>query len=815
MPSRLARALLHLVLLLTAACIFVPFLPTLARDGLDESWMLGMNTALAEGLVPGRDIVFTLGPYAAIYTRNYHPATDAGMLWGSLFLALSFAFVLQQLCRRATWPQYLLVLAVFAGIAYSRDALLLFIPLLAGAYAYDLIRRGTRDSLQAPATLAALTLAYAPFGLLILVKGSMLVACLVTQALSIALFLARRQMRAALTVLLAPLLSLVLCWSLAGLPVAALPDYFTTLLPIISGYTEAMSSSGPLPEAVLYLLTAGALTACLAINERKHGLAAACFVLAFAAAAFLAFKGGFVRHDGHVGHALLAACHLVLAALLVYLLTPSRTAFALVFASLLAWLGSSVHHAIPRASFALIPPTFVMADRLLLQKQLETGEWAAAARLTLAAGARHFVHSVRATYGEAAHGLAIRLGSGPDLAERHAERIAAIAAHASLPQLPGSTDIYSFRQTRLIASGNQWNPRPVFQSYTAYTPALAELNRQHLTGERAPDNILLRLEPIDDRLPALEDGPSWPALLAHYAPAGFDNGYLLLKKTRQAASTPTAPPPAGHHRLGQRIELPDGGAPLFARIHTRPKLAGRIIGTLYKTPPLRITLELHNGSTRDYRFVAGMAQAGFLLSPFIGSAADFARLYDRRQLPAGLGVKAITLNGDTRLWQESFDIELTPLALPATAAMPQLPGLAIPQPLPAHLRIQDAAHCDGNLGRLNGTRSHAAQIVDGLLHASGWLARSAPLGEPAHGIQLILTDASGQHLRLPTQPDPRPDIAAYFEHPQLADSGYIVAADLRSLRGDYTLRVAHEDGGLIQLCPAPAIPLHLTGTNGR
>ncbi|WP_341646903.1 hypothetical protein [Thauera sp. SDU_THAU2] len=812
MPSRITRALLHLALLLTAVCIFVPLLPTLAQDGLDESWMFGMNTALAQGLVPGRDIVFTLGPYAAIYTRAYHPATDAGMVWGSLFLALSFAFVLQRLCRQAGWPRLLLVLAVFAGIAYSRDALLLFVPLLAGAYAYGLARRGTHDSLRTPATLAALALAYAPFGLLVLVKGSMLVGCVVTQLLGVALFLVRRQAPAALTILLAPLSGALLFWSLAGLPLGALPDYFSTIFPIISGYTEAMATSGPLAEVLLYLFVIAALTTCLTIGEKEHGLAAVYFVLVFAASAFLAFKGGFVRHDGHVGHALLAACHLVLAALLVHLLRPSRATLALVFVSLLAWLGSSVHHAIPRAGFALIPPTFVMPDRLLLQKQLEAGEWTAAARLSLSAGARHFVSSVRNNYGEAARGLAIRLGNGASLDERHAERIAAIAARASLPQLPGSTDIYSFRQTRLIATGNQWNPRPVFQSYTVYTPALAELNRRHLVAEHAPDNILLRLEPIDGRLPALEDGPSWPALLSHYAPAGFDNGYLLLKKAPPAATVTVTALPAQRGRLGQRIELPGGSTPLLARVHTRPSLIGKLAALFYKPTPLHITLELQNGSTRDYRFVSSMAQAGFLLSPFIGSAADFARLYDGARLPAGLAVTAVTVHGDTRLWQEDFDIELTPLALPAAASItPRLPGLAVPQPVPLPLR--EAAHCDGSIARINGTRSHDAQIVEGLLHTTGWSARSIQSGEAAHGIQLILTDTAGRHLRLQTQPDPRPDLATYFEQPQLADSGYVVAADLRGLSGEYTLRVAHEHEGEIRLCPSPVIPLRLSDTS--
>src|SRR6476469_6515006 len=80
--------------LITAICIFVPFSPVMPEDGLDASWMFGMNQAVAQGLAIRRDIIFTFGPYASIYTQAYHPATDYMMMFGSLYLALSYWFAL-------------------------------------------------------------------------------------------------------------------------------------------------------------------------------------------------------------------------------------------------------------------------------------------------------------------------------------------------------------------------------------------------------------------------------------------------------------------------------------------------------------------------------------------------------------------------------------------------------------------------------------------------------------------------------------------------------------------------------------------------
>ena len=50
-----------------------------------------MNAAVAMRLVMGQDILFTFGPYAALYSTQYHPATDALMLGSGGLLAAAFA----------------------------------------------------------------------------------------------------------------------------------------------------------------------------------------------------------------------------------------------------------------------------------------------------------------------------------------------------------------------------------------------------------------------------------------------------------------------------------------------------------------------------------------------------------------------------------------------------------------------------------------------------------------------------------------------------------------------------------------------------
>ncbi|WP_192561945.1 hypothetical protein [Pseudomonas gozinkensis] len=85
---------IRLFLIFTIFCVFIPPNPTVPMEVLDNSWMFGMNQATAQHLAFGRDIIFTFGPYASIYTKEYHPATDLLMLLGGTYLALSYTLSL-------------------------------------------------------------------------------------------------------------------------------------------------------------------------------------------------------------------------------------------------------------------------------------------------------------------------------------------------------------------------------------------------------------------------------------------------------------------------------------------------------------------------------------------------------------------------------------------------------------------------------------------------------------------------------------------------------------------------------------------------
>jgi hypothetical protein len=196
-----------------------------------------------------------------------------------------------------------------------------------------------------------------------------------------------------------------------------------------------------------------------------------------------------------------------------------------------------------------------------------------------------------------------------------------------VPGLNGTTDIYTYEQSILLASNDAWSPRPVFQSYSAYTPALARLNELHLRGTNAPHWILFDLMAIDDRLPSLEDGISWPALLDNYTFISFDGQFVLMRRKEVIQSKSNFELiNQGTYRTGGIVALPDAHGPLFAEVDLKPTLLGQLWMALFKPPQLNIALNLGNGATRSYRVISNMMTTGFIVSPLVSNTAEFASL---------------------------------------------------------------------------------------------------------------------------------------------------------------------------------------------
>jgi len=214
------------------------------------------------------------------------------------------------------------------------------------------------------------------------------------------------------------------------------------------------------------------------------------------------------------------------------------------------------------------------------------------------------------------------------LPREYADSLRDIRESSPLPSLQGTSDIYPWNQASLIAYGAKYDPRPIFQSYSAYSPELARINADHLTGSKAPDSVLFSARTGGTCLrhfPPTDDSLSWPALLTQYDLESSTGDFLFMKKSPNPRPYSLTPISRFTTTFGETIKVPTINAgPVWVEISVKPTRAGKLLSFLYKNPELYLKICTVGGKPRTYRVVAGQTEVGFLLSPAIDDNESFA-----------------------------------------------------------------------------------------------------------------------------------------------------------------------------------------------
>jgi hypothetical protein len=755
---------IRLFLILTIACLFIPLNPAMPMEGLDNSWMFGMNQAVAQKLAFGRDIIFTFGPYASVYTKEYHPATDFLMLLGGTCLALSYSVGALFLINKERWGLGLAYAAVLAGVIFSRDALLFSYALIVAVSAYKaIILRETSEAPNKAITLIMIVLFFC-LGLPPLIKGSMLILCGAISILCFLLFALKKEKTLAIIALALPACSTLGFWIVSGQSIYDLPAYISAMVPIASGYTEAMSLEGNTSEILIYL-SASALI-CLGLYRNKPDFKVENIFLwcVFFVFLFLAFKGGFVRHDGH---AKMAGISVLIAALIYLAITSSKKNLLISVSCFCAWLYIYNHH-------------ITTVNKVSLKHTL-------------------------AVYTLPFKGFVNRLQDDSWLELKFSAAIQKIKEKSNLPIMRGTTDVYSYNQSNLIASGNIWNTRPILQSYSAYTESLAVKNRDHLLEKNAPDNIVFSVEPIDDRLPPIEDGASWPVLLSQYHPTLFKDNRVFL--ARNIPTTNYVAPSnilSETHRLGEEILIPDAHTPVFVEIDIKSTLMGHMANILFKPARLKIKVNLSNGTTKVYRITSSLGKSGFILSPLIEYTSEFGLLYGNSSFLDNKKVKSFSISTEDERnisWQNDFSITFKKLELPPSLDVSKVYKFGTITDAKPDYQMVSNGNCVGSIDVINGLPSQNTATTSGLLNVDGWLATSDDEGLNPATPFIALRDKNGQLKLIETRVVERPDVAAAYKKPTLDKAGYTSVADVSGLDGEYTLSLAFKHSDQVKVCP--------------
>jgi hypothetical protein len=558
----------------------------------DGAWQQSLGYFYHTDAQAGTDYVFTYGPLGYFTTWTYDPDCYwQRYLWELAVKLTAAVVVVAALAGLPSRGQVLFgALLVIVFVPFSPDAIYYVTLLAAGVLLLDgACRAWPRAAILVP-LLALLAVTKFTFFLL-----ALWVALLAELAIRL------RGYRGWLSPAPLYLASVLAVWVGCGQRLATLGPFCRNSWEVARGYGEAMSLPHPgaahelalaaaaLVGPVLLLLTA-------AWRHRRSAFQVTAALL-LAPGLFLAWKHGLTRADDHL-------FIFYGTALFVILLLPRLPGLAA--PGLARWA---------RAGLLLC----CVLGLLLTTARLRNG--------LVAWSIRNTVMTVRVACDP--------LGTRSRLDQERKR----VADEWRLPRVRaavgyGTIDQLSCEQGALLLNGlgRGWRPRPVFQSYSAYTPALLRANADHFRSPAAPSYVLFSMVPADDRLGATEDSLALLEILRRYHPVFVENHFVLLKRVPAEDEVP-APEPGGDSRrtvrFGEEVSLPEGsGEYQVLALEFSPSARGLVRGFCYKRDPITIELRTASGQTLRRRVIPAMAEAGFLVNPLVDTTTDFLRLYE-------------------------------------------------------------------------------------------------------------------------------------------------------------------------------------------
>jgi hypothetical protein len=725
------------------AVALIPLPPGTPVTGLDASWARALNLAHAQNLVFGRDVIFSFGPLGYLYfpvPGLVQPFPSYACIWAVYVLFLSGVLLIWRCLgnRLVVFISWMVLAGAMLFIDLPADKTqVAFLSSAIGIVAL-LVSRGDAGS-------GYLALAGAIAGLMPLFKTNEgIAACAVFYALLASQLLTTARgpatvWRKVAALALVPPLVLTLGFVLVERNISALWAYVTGSLEVATGYSEAMALPGPMYQAVLAVLSLAVLGLGIpAVAASRLDLAKG--LLPALVAGFFAFKSGLVRQDDM--HADLLQIKLALAG--VFLLVCARNArdrrllAGFVVASFC--FGVVVYQ-------GAVPVSAQIAQRRIFWQT----------PFANLSASWHFPSTWAWVEAQ------IR----PQLDHLRMDAdISRTVGGGTVDDVPYELDIVQ-------VNGWRWKPRPVFQSYSAYTPALDQLNAGHLASPASADHILMQWEDIDGRYPLLDDAASWRSLFDHYDAELTRPDLLVLKRRNSPRYSEAQPFGSATGAWQSEIAVPGETQNGFVlmRAEIGKSLYGILRGVLFRNAATYLNATFISGRQSRWRVTRANLVDGAFIAYLPQTLRETLLYFGQPADSSPERVASIRFETpDPSEFTAAIRIQWYSVAFrPGAGSMPEPPAIeTVPEAgALTHLLTRQTK---GFIDNVNGQPLAACsvQVSAGRpITLSGWA-----VDEPAHkAAAAVYLDVDG-HLFPASYGSSRPDVAQALQEPGYEKSGF-------------------------------------------
>ncbi len=630
--ERIKHSLIYSPIFITL--VKLPFFIQPLETGLDPSWTVGLNWALQKKLQWGTQIVFTYGP--THWLLNHTLALDSSTLLFSLVTNVTiFFFALHVIIRNlrkaliiGAIPDGLAVLIVLALLVVDYNILDIYLVSISILLFMDRNPYKQNKHFNVGVLFAILILAFVS-----LCKFSYMAVSICFLLFYSVLSLYNRKIIQTLLSWVVFIISFLGFWYVAGQDIENLSNYFESGFQVAQGYSEAMSYPLWINEKIIkrYLIIMilavsfiGGLVVMFINSVYRRGDLWYLLLLS-GIITFLAFKEGFVRYDKlHYTQFFAQALFVVVGLLVMINLGNSQGKISKVFLYSMFFIclffTESFHFFRYKNLYAAFDEKF-RVDKLNEEKIKLVN-----------------VYKTKSD-------VIRKIGNA-------------------------TVDIVPYEISFLYCHNLNWSPRPVIQSYVAYTSKLDSLNDSFYKSKYAPQQVIYSYLTIDDRYPLFDEPKMFKTLLNGYEWYNTvrDKRTVVLRKKEHLTEGKIVSSANKLVSINEKILVPSGRHTYtYAKITVRLSFIGKMINFFCNVPYIKMKMYFkNNNSPIQFRLIRSTADDGLLVSSYAKNVNDVMDIFCGA---ANSNVSSIAIVGNPYLYEKQIDLQFDLLEKPRGASM--------------------------------------------------------------------------------------------------------------------------------------------------
>lgn len=202
----------------------------------------------------------------------------------------------------------------------------------------------------------------------------------------------------------------------------------------------------------------------------------------------------------------------------------------------------------------------------------------------------------------------------------------------------GTVDILPWEISYIMVNKLKYNPRPIVQTYQAYSGYLDSLNAQKYQSSTAPDYLLYQELPYREQYFFWDEDRTKLSMLANYKvldtlaikqSVGFDS-LLVLKQNANKKTVQYNLEKKVIVKTFEKIDLPDSDELLFLKFNLKYSLFGQITRLAFQPPYLFVNFVYDDNRVERFRVIPSVLKGGVIANIKVKSFSDASTFFNTK-----------------------------------------------------------------------------------------------------------------------------------------------------------------------------------------